>query len=703
MQSKTITATVALSGLLINVLASDLAMAQNSTSETNAGLHLEEIRVLAHPLSEDGTAQSITVLNGDELAKSVQGSLGETLKNEPGIQSASFGSAVGRPVIHGLGGARVKTTQDRIDSLDVSVTSGDHAVSVEPFIANQISVLKGASTLLYGSSAIGGVVDVETGRIAKEHIDGFQGRAQLRAADNANARSGAIRLDAQLSENMVLHFDGFVSDADDYDIPGETESLALREAEEAAGKEHEEEGEESGVLVGSRAQRQGGALGLSYVGDRGFFGFSASALDAEYGLFGHGHEEEGHEEEGHEEEEHEEGEEPGMIDMSQTRFDIEAELDDPFAGFMSLNFRLGINDYKHREIEGDGVVATEFNNDAWEARLQLQHLPWNEVSGTFGLQANSRQYSAIGEEAFVPPVDTESAGIFWVGERDFSSFDIETGLRLEKLRHKPTAVGLQDRDFSTVSASFGVIRPVNEQLTLSALIDYSSRAPTIEEIYSNGPHLATNSFEIGDPGLGKERATGLTLTAGFENGLIELDASVYYMDFSDFIYQQNTLAVEDDLPVFNYQQNDASFAGLDLKGLVHLGVVGGGDLDFTFLFDTVRGELGTSLNSNDNLPRIPASRVGVGFSWISAAWSIDADWSFVDGQQRTAFGELPTDSYNDLALYIGRTIQFGDNELTLFLQGRNLTDEEQRYHASIVKDIAPAAGRSIEIGARMLF
>lgn len=695
------TITLALSGLLTNMLPPNLAAAQDSNStEHITGPLLEEIRVLAHPLAEEGSAQAIAVLSGEELAKNVQGSLGETLKGEAGIQTASFGSAVGRPVIHGLGGARVKTTEDRIDSLDVSVTSGDHAVSIEPFIANQITVLKGASTLLYGSSAIGGVVDVETGRIAKQRPEEIEGRAQLRSSNNAGALTSSIRIDAPLGQNFVVHVDAFASHADDYEIPGLAESSVLRAAEEAAGEQHDRENEDSGTLLGSRAERQGGALGLSYIGDRGFVGFSVSSLRAEYGLLtdhGHGHDE------GAATGGVEQVESPGTIDMSQTRFDIEAQLEQPLRGFESLNFRLGVNDYEHDEIEGTGEVGTEFSNEAWEARLQLTHLPWQEITGTFGLQANSRQFFALGEEAFVPAVETESAGIFWVGERAFTTFNFETGFRIEELRHRPTAVGLEQRDFSTLSASLGLIRPINENLTLSALLDYSSRAPTIEELYSDGPHLATQSFEIGDPNLNKERATGLTLTAGYENRLMEIDVSGYYMEFSDFIYQQNVGSIEAGLPLFVYQQNDASFVGLDVQGLFHLGVVAAGDLDLTFLYDTVRGELNSNFNANRNLPRIPASRFGFGFSWISTAWSIDIDWMQIDEQQRTAIGELPTESYSDLALYIGRSIELGDNELTVFLQARNLTDEEQRHHSSIVKEIAPAAGRSIEFGARMLF
>ena len=169
----------------------------------------------------------------------------------------------------------------------------------------------------------------------------------------------------------------------------------------------------------------------------------------------------------------------------------------------------------------------------------------------------------------MPQVETESVGIFWVGEREFNTFDIETGVRFEDLQHRPTAVGIEQRDFSTISTSIGLLNPINDYLTFSALLDYSSRAPTIEELYSNGPHLATQSFEIGNPNLDKERATGLTLSANYENRFMEINVSGYYMDFADFIYQQNVGTVEDGLPVFTYRQNDASFRGLDVQGLFH--------------------------------------------------------------------------------------------------------------------------------------
>lgn len=683
--------------LLASAATSTALLAQLQENE------IEEVLILAHPLADNGTAQAVTVLSGEKLARTVSGSLGETLSGEAGIQSASFGTAVGRPIIHGLAGARVKTTLDRIDTLDVSVTSGDHAVGVEPFLTDQVTVLRGSSTLLYGSGAIGGVVDASTMRIHSEVPEETSGRIQLRTSDNANASNGAFALDAPLSDLVVLHVDGFLSDADDYEIPGFVESafqIAAEEAEEE-GEEHEgdaaEEEEAFGILEGSRVERRGGAIGLSTAGERGFAGLSISSFDSEYGLVGgHGHEEEGGEEE-------EEGEGPGIIDLKQTRFDIEAQLNNPFSGFESINFRLGVNDYEHEEIEPNGEVGTRFENDAWEGRVELRHESFAGFDGALGVQVGNREFSAVGEEAFVPPVDSDTLGLFWVGQRAFGSYELETGVRWEKTEYEPTATGVSDADFDNLSASVGLVRSLTEELTLSALVDVANRAPTIEELFSNGPHLATQSFEIGDPTLQEEGVTALTLSAGYGNDVVELNTSLYVMDFSDYIYEVNTGEVEDGLAVFLFQQNDARFSGVDLKGLVHLGVLGNGDLDLNFLFDYVRGEVELSSGADANLPRIPASRAGFGFSWKSEQWSLRADYLRVDNQRRAATSELPTEGYEDLSVFIQRKINVADSDVSIFFHGRNLTDDEQRYHGSIVKDFAPAPGRRLELGIRLDF
>ena len=654
---------------------------------------LEEVIVTSHLLSDNGLAQSATVLSGEKLAEELQGSLGETVARVPGVRSASFGGAVGRPVIHGLGGARVKTTEDRIDSLDVSVTSADHAVTVEPFIANQINILKGSSTLLYGSGAIGGVVDTDTGRIPRELPEqNLSGRVEMRVVDNADAQTAAARLDGKVAESIAWHIDAFSKQADDYDIAGEAESQVLRDSE---GEIHDDEDSASNTLLGSRYDVTGGAIGASFISDAGFVGLSVSTLDSEYGLVG-GH---GHDEDHDEDHELDLDEEPGRIELEQTRVDFEGQLNSPFAGIEKLNIRIGVNDYQHKEIESNGEVGTVFDNQAWEGRLELSHSPIAHFDGAFGLQLSNRDFSAVGEEAFVPPVESDTVGAFWVGQRDFDVVSIEAGARVESVEHKPSENNLNALKFTNESASLGLIWPISEQMSLSALADYTQRAPAVEELYSNGAHLATQTFEVGDINLKEESALGLSLEFHYHSDLLDLRATLYRTNFDDFIYQANTGSIEDDLPVFNYLQDDADFTGFDFEGAVHLAQISGGDLDISASFDMVNADVG----QGDNLPRIPANRQGIGLAWDNDIWRLKLEASHVNKQDKLAAFELLTESYSDVSLRVMRRIKVGDNELKLFVHGRNLSDEEQRQHVSFVKDVAPAPGRRVEVGLRFLF
>jgi iron complex outermembrane receptor protein len=655
-------------------------------------------------------AQAATVLSGEELQRKMQTSIGDTVALEPGMRSASFGQAAGRPVIHGLGGARVRVMEDRIDTLDVSVTSTDHATTVEPFVADRIEILKGSSTLLYGPGAIGGVVDVHTGRIP--HVlpeDGFTGRLELRGADNANKKVGALRLDGGAGR-FAWHVDGFGREADAYEIPGFAESARLRALEEAE-SEGEAVEEARGKLPGSEFEAAGGAVGLSFIGERGFAGLAVSTLDADYGLpGGHGHEE------GEDAEQNTETEVSGnpTLDMEQTRLDLEAGLEQPLAGFESLNFRVGINDYRHSEIEPDGAVATRFDNDAWEARLEIVHEEWAGWRGALGLQYGDREFSALGEEAFVPAVDTASMGLFWVGERSFNLLELETGVRVDRVEHSPA--DLPERDFTTVSGSLGLLLPLTEQWSLGLQTDYSQRAPVGEELYANGAHLATQSFELGNAGLDEESALNLSVSLRFVNERWRFESTLYRVQFEDFIYQLDTGDLEDGLPLLRYTQDDANFTGLDAEADVVVSRWSNGDLSIRATFDTVRAQLddATAASSGTkDLPRIPARRYGAG---VEAHWSLGQVWEqltvSVDYRQTAkqndvASLELPTDSFEDLSLYVGADLRIGstgsETIATLFLQGRNLTDDEQRQHTSFIKDFAPAPGRSIEAGFRLSF
>lgn len=670
-------------------------------AQESAEEELDEVVVRAHPLSAEELAQPVSTLRGKEIERAMAPSLAETLRGIPGVTSASFGQAVGRPVIRGLGGARVKTLEDRIDSMDVSVTSPDHLTTIEPFNAQSIEVLKGPATLLYGTGAIGGVVNVNTGRIPNEVPDKFGGKVDVRGADNADQRFSAVSLNGGAG-SLAFHVNAYYRDGNEYEIPGFAESEILHEHEEEEEhheeEHHEEEEEIFGRLENSQMEVRGGSAGLSYIGDRSYIGLSVSTYGAEYGLpGGHGHHEHGHheEEEGHEEEEHHEEEEGGAIlDLDQTRFDLEAGIDSPFAGFSSLNFRLGYNDYEHVEFEGNGEAGTVFANEALEARLEIAHGAGSDTEGAMGLQVSSRDFSAIGAEAFVEPVKTDSFGLFYVSKLRFDRTDLEYGVRYEKVDHDPS--NNFSREFNLGAASLGLIRPLTETWTLSGTLDVSNRAPVAEELYSDGPHLAIGTYEIGNPNLKKESAINVSAALAYEQDSLSFLMNAYHTNFTDFIYESATGAEIDELPVLQWVQGDATFHGLEADIGWEAMRWEDGTLTLNAGFDLVDAQLDEG--ANRNLPRIPPRRWRVGAIVNWGNFLAEVEWMTVDDQTDVATNELPTEGYNDLRMYLGYEMSIGDSFLEVFLSGRNLTNEEQRYHTSFIKDLAPMPGRTIEAG-----
>ena len=685
--------------ILFCCLLDSTATAQTSlpaTQSTNSAPPsiVEEVIVRAHPLSAEGLAQPVSILKEDELQRALASSLGETLGKLPGVHTSSFGQAVGRPVIRGLGGPRVKTTEDRIDSLDVSVTSPDHLTTIEPFAAKSIEVLKGPSTLLYGTGAIGGVVDVHTGRIPHEVPEQLSLEADLRGADNGDRRSASARAEAGTG-NFAIHLDGFYREADAYDIPGFAESAAFRALEEEEEGEGEGEGEEEafGTLPGSDFEVRGGAAGVSYISDSGFIGLAVSTYEADYGLPG-GH----HEEEGEEEEEEEEEEGNPTLDLSQTKIDLEIGITPELNWLSNLNLRFGWNDYEHVEVEGSGEIGTEFKTEAWEGRLEAVHEEIFGVRGSFGVQVSQREFSAIGEEAFVEPVDTDSIGLFYVGERALGNFQLEAGARYEHVSHDPTASN--SRNFDLYAVSLGLIRPVGDNWTLSAQTDFSSRAPVAEELYSNGPHLATSSFEIGDATLDEEQATNVAATIRYDNESIQFIVSAYRTEFDDYIFDAPTGEELDELPVLQWQQADARFQGVEADLRWRAIAWRGGSLSLNTGIDLVDAKLRGSPEEND-LPRIPPLRWRLG---ALAEWGqlvFNTSYSRTQRQNDVAFSELPTRGFDNLSAYLGYRVPFGRSQLEVFVRGENLTDDEQRLHTSFIKDLAPQPGRTIEGGIRI--
>jgi iron complex outermembrane receptor protein len=665
-----------------------------SNAETERLRQLDEIEVSADPLrrSRDQLLQPVEVLNGAELDRRRANTLGETLDRELGVQNSFFGPGSGRPIIRGLEGARVQVLNDGIASQDVSTVSVDHAVTIDPFVAEQIEVIKGPAALLYGSGAIGGAVNVVDGRIPTEVPEGgATGRAQLYADTVADTVGGAARLDAG-NGPLLFHVDAFYRDSDDYEIPG------FASAEPDAD-------EERGLVENSALETQGGSVGLSFVGDRGYIGLALSTFETLYGVPGHSHEHHEHEEtaalprlalakDGDEEEEEEEG--PVRLDLEQTRWDVAAGLQTDIAALSKLRLRMGYTDYEHTELEGD-EIGTEFDNEQIDWRVEAEHAAIGAWRGVYGFTYSDRDFSAIGEEAFVPPNQTDNWALFLVETAEFGSWNLEAGMRYESQDTKVDDGRSADHDV----VSFALAGRYAFDDNWSGLIrfDRAQRAPTAEELYSDGPHVATATFEIGDPNLDEETTQQFELGLHFDSDLFHAEINAYYNDFKDFIYLADTGLEEDELPVRQWTQADARFHGIEALLRYHIGETAYGHFDLTARTDYVRARL----QDGGDLPRIAPARFALALDWTHQGWSGGLELKRVSEQDRTAEFEERTKGYTLLGADLAWSFDWGRQNVELFLQGRNLTDREARVHTSLVKERAPLPGRNLVFGVRSFF
>ncbi|HJX27117.1 MAG TPA: TonB-dependent receptor, partial [Thermoanaerobaculia bacterium] len=675
------------------------------TLALDLAVHQEEILVTASPdaRSQSEVAQPTSVLAGEELMLQMQPTLGETLNQEPGVTSTFFGVGASRPVIRGLGGDRIRVLESGIGSGDASTTSPDHAVSVDPLAAEQIEVLRGPATLLYGSSAVGGVVNVIDNRVP-DSLPGapIGGTVELRGGTVADERGGATSLDGALGGHFAWHVDLMKRETDDYEIPGLAESAALRAEEGEEGEEHEQV---RGIARNSATDTESGTVGLSWIGDHAFFGVATGRYNSLYGIpGGHAH---GEEHEGEEEEEGEHEEEALVrVDLEQRRWDLRGGVTQPFGMFRGVNLRFGSTDYEHRELEG-AEVGTRFLSDSWEGRLELLQKRYGALSGSFGLQAQSRDFEAIGEEAFVPPTQTDSWALFTFQEIERGPWRFQLGGRFERqdvtadLPSDPDAVeGPDDRSFDGLSGSAGLVWQSGEDYSLGLSLARSTKLPNAEELFSNGPHLATNAFEIGDPGLDPETSLSADLTLRKTSGPFTGEINLFLNRFEDFIFESGTGEEEDGLPVFRYIQRDAEFSGLELTGLYELIHTEPYHVDLEIGFDYVRAGL---RDTGEPLPRIPPRRYRLGLHYRGEKLHGLIEGQRVEEQDRVAALERPTEGYTLLNASVGYRFFTTHVVYDVLLRGTNLADEEARNHVSFLKDLVPLPGRDVNLALRLTF
>jgi iron complex outermembrane receptor protein len=686
-----------------------------SATAAPAGSHspdgLEEIVVTATPFERSPLqiAQPAIVVAGDQLRRELGASIGETVSEQLGVTGTYYGPMASRPVIRGLGGERVLMLEDGIEALDVSALSADHAASVEGIAADQVEILKGPATLLYGNGAVAGLVNTRTNRIHSQLPEEASGAVELRGDTALGERTAAGRLDVPVGR-FAVHADAFRRRTDDVRIPGYAPSAAEREELAAEGEEFGPRGR----LENSGGEARGAALGASYVGTRGHLGFAYSRYETIYGLLGgkhHGHEEA---EAGADRAyatsvralaEGDDAGEPGpRIDLVQNRYDLAGALEGGNGWFRKLRVRATYSDYRHAELEGDGAIGTQFDQDAYEARVALDHA-FGAWRGTAGVQVRNADFVALGEEAFVPASRTRNVGAFVFEERPIDvargTLTLEAGGRIERQSIEPEAArGLPDYTGTSANASGGLVWTFRPDVAVAVNLTHAQRLPTSTELYADGPHAAVRRYEIGNVDLRREKSNALDLSlrsAG--DAAVRWQVNAYLNRFTDFVYLQPTGEVEDDFDVYEFRQDDARLAGVEAEITVPLLASARGVLEGRLSGDYVRA----TLADGSPVPQMPPLRLGAELAWRAGRLDAALATRWFSKQDRIAAFERPTDGYTMVDLDVSWRVDSGLGTVLLFASGHNLLDEEARRHTSPLKEYAPLPGRSLTAGVRLEF
>ena len=663
-----------------NFLAQAIACAFTSVAITAQSQEptksLAPVIVTADPFGANENAMILApakVLSGDELRNKLGNSLGDTLGSELGVNASGFSTGASRPIIRGLEGPRVKILQNGMSSGDLSAISNDHAVGSGMMSARQIEILRGPAALLYGSGAIGGLVNIVNDRIPTALEPRATGESELRYSSVDNGTGLSFSADRSAG-NIGLHVDGNVMNAGDYRIPG------------SSAVEPSAANNDTGKLGFSRNRESNIAVGGSLIQDWGHIGASLSELGKVYGIHGR--------------------DELSKIDLAQTRFDVDSLIKSPFQGFDGLRVKLGQTDYRHTELEDGTNPHVRFSNKAFESRWELSHLPIAGWRGKFGLQTEHSTVQALnleGGNPTVPRTRSQSTAGFIVEERDFGDLRINVGGRFESVSRSPLAD--TKRSFNLGSYSAGALWAFMPGYGVGATASVAQRAPTAEELYSGGAHHPTETYDLGDPNLKKETSKNIDLSLQKTTEALRWKANIFQNKVKNFVYGSlSDIAVPgdfDDMSVKrSFSQADATLRGVEAELSYNYYDPGW----FGRLFaDTSRG----TLDNLGNLPLQPATRTGLSFGYQDSQWRSSLSVLHASAHNRIASSsiseETTTPAYTRVDASVNYVQRYGTTDVTWFLLARNLLNEEIRLSTSLLKDYVPQPGRNLMIGLRARF
>ena len=677
--------------LTLSILA--VASVSVFASEHEQATTLDTIRIKAHPLEQTSKdfAVADTVVDQKRLAQGAV-TIGEALSGETGISSNQFGAGSSRPVIRGQDGPRIKILQNSSENIDVSTLSPDHAVTVDPALAKQVEVIRGPSTLLFGAGTVGGLVNVTDSKLPTAMPEkGYEGNVGLRYNTGSDEKLATAGVTLGLGDQVALRVEGLKREANDYIAP-----------------DYVHEGEKERRVDNTFAKGQTVNVGLSWIYDRGFTGISYSNRQDQYGLPGHSHEyeschlhglslhcgEHDHDEDEHDDHDHDHAHEAGpWIDLKSERYDVRTELDDPFAGFKKLRAQASYTDYQHDEIEED-TIATRFKNKGYDGRLELVHNPLGAWEGVIGTQYGQQKLELTGEEAFLAPNTTKKWSVFALEHAQLNDVHVELAARVDQQKIDIDDSSKKDFDGSAFSVSGAANWEFAPNYKLSLVTSHQERLPLAQELYADGGHFATNTYELGNDQLSKEKSNNVELGFHYDDNTFDYHVHVYHNWFDDYIYAQ-TLDRYKDFRLVQYAQDKAKFygaeaeAGYQISPIYKLSVFG----------DYVRGKI-----DNDNAPRVPAGRLGTKLNAdFDDHWSGSAEYYHVFQQDKIAAYETDSQSYNMLNLGVAYSGNYSNvSDYRVFLNANNLLDDQVYQHASFLSTI-PQVGRNFSVGVNFNF
>ena len=679
--------------LTLSILA--VASVSVFAAENEQATTLDTIRIKAHPLEQTSKdfAVADTVVDQKRLAQGAV-TIGEALSGETGISSNQFGAGSSRPVIRGQDGPRIKILQNSSENIDVSTLSPDHAVTVDPALAKQVEVIRGPSTLLFGAGTVGGLVNVTDSKLPTAMPEkGYEGNVGLRYNTGSDEKLATAGVTLGLGDQVALRVEGLKREANDYIAP-----------------DYVHEGEKERRVDNTFAKGQTVNVGLSWIYDRGFTGISYSNRQDQYGLPGHSHEyeschlhglslhcgEHDHDEDGHDHDDHDHdhAHEAGpWIDLKSERYDVRTELDDPFAGFKKLRAQASYTDYQHDEIEED-TISTRFKNKGYDGRLELAHNPLGAWEGVIGTQYGQQKLELTGEEAFLAPNTTKKWSVFALEHAQLNDVHVELAARVDQQKIDIDDSSKKDFDGSAFSVSGAANWEFAPNYKLSLVTSHQERLPLAQELYADGGHFATNTYELGNDQLSKEKSNNVELGFHYDDNTFDYHVHVYHNWFDDYIYAQ-TLDRYKDFRLVQYAQDKAKFygaeaeAGYQISPIYKLSVFG----------DYVRGKI-----DNDNAPRVPAGRLGTKLNAdFDDHWSGSAEYYHVFQQDKIAAYETDSQSYNMLNLGVAYSGNYSNvSDYRVFLNANNLLDDQVYQHASFLSTI-PQVGRNFSVGVNFSF